>query len=612
MKCKKCGSEWHSSGNIKACPFCDAPSFLAEEELKIMLAEAEDLSDENREEKAAAIRAVAEYGYAPAQYRLGYCHETGFGLPKSQSVAAAYYRHAAEQCYAPAAYRLALCLREHYVDKAELDISYFWLRIAAELGSPEACGLLGDCYAGGEGVPENPLRAAYWYTRAAEDGDFPAAYRLACLYRDGRGVKQNHSYEKYYAEIAYNGGVRAAEKLIARLSRERVFSEVPKRIEIKNRNEDRFELGYRAYGEGKYALAVTMYRLAAEDGYARARNNLGICYEKGHGVPKEEDTAVVWYRLAAEGGYDTAWMNLGDCYLYGRGVAQSDDNAFACYLTAAEKGYAPAQFVVANCYYNATIVDRDVQAAMAWYEKAALQGDAESLNRINEIRSDMTDLYNRGVDAYERGDYASAVKFYTIASEFGHRGAQCNLGYCYQNGLGCEKNPRYGVYYYAKAAAQDSGIAELNLALCYLRGEGGLSYDYATANELLLRAESHGAEQARELYNRNITQKKKKMARRIYSMSATILARGARELSLAIQFRQIAAEMGNARAMFAMGCHYEFGFGVPMNEKTAESWYRRAYDAGYRSGSRQKSAMLKMMKRPTGFRREEGEDSAEA
>ncbi len=610
MKCKKCGSEWHSSGNIMACPFCDAPFSLPEEELKNLLDEAEGMSDEHRAEKVAAVRHVAEYGYAPAQYRLGLFYEQGFGVRKSESRATAYYRHGADQCHAPSAYRLALCLRRH-ADKADLDISYFWLRIAAELGSPEACGLLGDCYADGEGVAENPLRAAYWYTRAAEDGDFGAAYRLACLYRDGRGVKQNHACEKYYAEIAYNGGVRAAEKLIARLSKERVFSEVPKRIEIKNRNEDRFELGYRAYGEGKYALAVAMYRLSAEDGYARARNNLGICYEKGHGVPKDESTAVIWYRLAAEGGYDTAWMNLGDCYLYGRGVEQSDENAFACYITAAENGYAPAQFVVANCYYNATIVDRNIQEAMAWYEKAALQGDAESLNRIDEIRNDMTDLYNRGVDAYERGDYESAVRFYTIASEFGHRGAQCNLGYCYQNGLGCEKNTRYGVYYYAKAAAQDSGTAELNLALCYLRGEGGLSYNYDIANELLLRAESHGAEQARELYNRNITQKKKKIARRIYAMSATILARGVGELAMALQFRQISAEMGNPRAMFAMGCHYEFGFGVPMNEGVSEDWYRRAYDAGFRGGSRLKSAMLKMMKRPTGFRRADAEESEE-
>ena len=607
MKCKNCGSEWHASGNVKTCPFCDYLCTLPEDELLKMYEDALAISDESREEKAAAFCAVAEYGYAPAQYSLGLAYEEGKGLPKSESMASVYYRYAAEQGHAPSAFRLALCLRHRHFGTAELDISYFWLRIAAELGVPEACRLLGDCYAKGEGIAENPLRAAYWYTRATEDGDFPAAYRLAALYRDGRGVKQNPAYQKYYAEIAYNGGIRAAERMIQQLVRQRVFSEVPKRIEIKNRNEDRFELGYRAYGEGKYTLAVMMYRLAAEDGYARARNNLGICYEKGHGVPKEEDTAVIWYRLAAEGGYNTAWMNLGDCYLYGRGVEQSEEEAFVCYLTAAKNGFAHAQYVVGNCYYNATLVDRNIQEAMAWYEKAALQGDKESLNKIDEIRTDMTDLYNRGVEAYELERYADAVKFYTIASEFGHRGAQCNLGYCYQNGLGCEKNERYAVYYYAKAAAQDSGVAELNLALCYLRGEGGLTYDYRKANELLVRAASHGAEQAKELYNQNITQKKKKMARRIYAMSAAILARGVQELPLALQFRRIAAEMGNARAMFSMGSHYEFGFGVTMDEAVANDWYRRAHRAGYRAGSRIKSAMLKMMKRHTGFRRAETE-----
>ena len=124
---------------------------------------------------------------------------------------------------------------------------------------------------------------------------------------------------------------------------------------------------------------------------------------------------------------------------------------------------------------------------------------------------------------------------------------------------------------------------------------------------MLVRAASHGAEQAKELYNQNITQKKKKMARRIYAMSAAILARGVQELPLALQFRRIAAEMGNARAMFSMGSHYEFGFGVTMDEAVANDWYRRAHRAGYRAGSRIKSAMLKMMKRHTGFRRAETE-----
>lgn len=607
MKCRNCESEWHSAGNIKACPFCQADCTMPEDELALLYTEATKIDEENEDERAAAFCRVAEYGYPPALYSYGLCYEEGKGVPKSESNAIVYYRIAALDGHPDSAYRLALLLRRRYFGKPEADVAYFWLRVAAELGVSGARCLLGDCYEKGEGIAANPLRAAYWYTLAAEAGDFSAAYRLVALYHEGRGVKKNPAYEKYYAEIAYNGGVRAAERNIRALG-PRVFSEVPARIELKNRNEERFELGFRAYGEGKYKIAVAMYTLAAKDGYARAQNALGVCHENGHGVEKSEDEAVVWYRFAAEGGYDLAFVNLGNCYRYGRGLAKNEENAFACYLTAAENGFAHAQCIVANCYFDAELVARNIPEAMKWYEKAALQGESEAMERINAIRADMTDLYNRGVDAYEKRDYASAVKFYTLAAEFGHRGAQCNLGYCYQNGHGCEKNDRYAVYYYSKAAAQESGTAEMNLALCYLRGEGSLCYRYRVANELLRRAVAHGVPQAEEIYQENITRKKKKMARRVWSMSATVMARGMSELQNALQLRRIAAEMGNGRAMFALGCHYEFGFGVPMDDKIAAAWYERARAAGYRNGSRMKSAILHMIRRPDTFGRKSREE----
>ena len=48
------------------------------------------------------------------------------------------------------------------------------------------------------------------------------------------------------------------------------------------------------------AVAVEWLRKAAEQGYARAQNNLGYCYEYGQGVDKDTAVAVEWYRKAAE------------------------------------------------------------------------------------------------------------------------------------------------------------------------------------------------------------------------------------------------------------------------------------------------------------------------
>lgn len=601
MKCKNCGSEWHSLEAQKKCPFCLRDCSITPEEAEQIFYAAHALPDSRAEDRTRGYLAAAEHGYIEAAYQYGLALEKGEGIRRSRSRAAVYYRYAARHAHPEAAYRLATYLRDRYRGTDAADAAYFWLRVAAELGSTGACCLLGDCYEAGEGTEANPLRAAYWYTQAAEGGNFVAAYRLALLYHDGRGVRKNPAYEKYYAEIALNGGIHQADRLVASIE-EHTFSEVPARIEIRQRNEDRFELGYRAYSEEMYGIAVKMYELAAADGYARAQNSLGVCYEKGQGIARDEATAAFWYGCAARGGYDMALINLGDCYRYGRGVTQSEEIAFDCYKTAAENGFAPAQYLLGNCYYNAELVDRNIPEALSWYEKAALQGYREAVEKVGDIRTDMTELYNRGVDAYEKGDYTTAIRFYTIAAEFGHRGAQCNLGYCYQHGLGCEENARYAVYYYRKAAEQESAVAEFNLASCYLRGEGGLTYDYARAGELLRRALAHGAKEAEPILEELSRRRYRKLARRVWAVSATLLVRGEEYITEALKFRLIAAEMGNPRAMFAMGCHYEFGYGVPMNDTTAAAWYARARAAGYTSGSKMKSAMLRIMRRPGGFR----------
>ena len=44
------------------------------------------------------------------------------------------------------------------------------------------------------------------------------------------------------------------------------------------------------------------YRKAAEQGDAKAQNNLGVVYDRGEGVPQDDAEAVKWYRKAAEQG----------------------------------------------------------------------------------------------------------------------------------------------------------------------------------------------------------------------------------------------------------------------------------------------------------------------
>ncbi|WP_032501022.1 tetratricopeptide repeat protein, partial [Vibrio tasmaniensis] len=63
-----------------------------------------------------------------------------------------------------------------------------------------------------------------------------------------------------------------------------------------------------------YEEAVSWYRKAAEQGYARAQTNLGWMYDEGRGVSQDYEESVSWYRKAAEQGYARAQTNLGWMY----------------------------------------------------------------------------------------------------------------------------------------------------------------------------------------------------------------------------------------------------------------------------------------------------------
>ncbi|MDH0356637.1 tetratricopeptide repeat protein [Morganella sp. GD04133] len=75
---------------------------------------------------------------------------------------------------------------------------------------------------------------------------------------------------------------------------------------------------------------------AAEQGDAKAQNNLGLMYYNGEGVQQDDFKAFEWYTKAAEQGDAKAQFNLGLMYDNGEGVQQDDVKAFEWYTKAAE------------------------------------------------------------------------------------------------------------------------------------------------------------------------------------------------------------------------------------------------------------------------------------
>ena len=55
---------------------------------------------------------------------------------------------------------------------------------------------------------------------------------------------------------------------------------------------------------------MRLAKLGAESGDAIAMTHIGCLFQKGWGVPKDDDEACKWYRQAAALGFDAANGNL--------------------------------------------------------------------------------------------------------------------------------------------------------------------------------------------------------------------------------------------------------------------------------------------------------------
>lgn len=142
-------------------------------------------------------RKAAKLGHAPAQYRLGTCHEFGLlNCPMEPQTALKWYAKAADQGFAEA--ELALShwyltgipapalkdqehLEEHIVIKPSETEAFEWARRAAEQGLPKAEYTLGYYYEEGIGVESDLGAALMWYRRAAEKKYHRALKRLTEL-----------------------------------------------------------------------------------------------------------------------------------------------------------------------------------------------------------------------------------------------------------------------------------------------------------------------------------------------------------------------------------------------------------------------------------------------
>lgn len=143
-----------------------------------------------------------------------------------------------------------------------------------------------------------------------------------------------------------------------------------------------FRDGLQALKNGDNETAIVIFRELAKRDNRDAEFMMGVMYENGYGVGKNDATAAGWYLKAAEAGLASAQYNLGVYYQVGRGVRKSAAEAVRWFSLAARQGHAAAQNNLATYYLTGEGIDKDPVEAWKWYDLAAKGLDGEPKKRV--------------------------------------------------------------------------------------------------------------------------------------------------------------------------------------------------------------------------------------
>lgn len=149
----------------------------------------------------------------------------------------------------------------------------------------------------------------------------------------------------------------------------------------------------------------------------------------------------------------------------------------------AAQGNARAQFHLGVMYRNGRGVQQDYMQAHRWFSLAAAKGHASAIESRDFVAARMAVAQQLvdAVAAYNKGDYATALRIWRPLAEQGDAEAQFRLAGMYVFGSGVAQDSAAAVSWYRMAAEQGKASAQINLGLRYTRGLG-VPKDYVQAH----------------------------------------------------------------------------------------------------------------------------------
>ncbi|KAL2870098.1 putative chitin synthase activator (Chs3) [Aspergillus lucknowensis] len=269
-------------------------------------------------------------------------------------------------------------------------------------------------------------------------------------------------------------------------------------------------------GLANRSYPFAQYYLA--DGYASG------LFSKGK---EDYDRAFPLFVAASKHGHVEACYRTALCYEFGWGTRTEASRAQQFYRQAASKNHPGAMLRMAKaCLAGDMGLGKRYREGIKWLKRAAESSDAQ----YNSAPYELGVLHESGYGDDVFADPSYAAQLFTKSADLGHAEASYRLGDAYEHGnLNCPKDPALSIHFYTNAAQGGHTLAMMALCAWYLVG----------AEPVLEKDENEAYEWAKR-----------------------------------------AAELGLAKAQYAVGYFTEMGIGCRRDPLEANVWYVKAADQG--------------------------------
>ncbi|KAL1965771.1 hypothetical protein VTN77DRAFT_5092 [Rasamsonia byssochlamydoides] len=254
------------------------------------------------------------------------------------------------------------------------------------------------------------------------------------------------------------------------------------------------------------------------DGYASGLFNKG---------KEDYDRALPLFVAASKHGHAEAGYRAGLCNEFGWGCRVDGSKAAQFYRQAASKNHPGAMLRLGRaCLSGDMGLGKRYREGVKWLKRAAEAADFQ----YNSAPYELGLLHETGFGDDVFPDPSYAAQLFTKSAELGHVEASYRLGDAYEHGkLNCPRDPALSIHFYTGAAQKGHPLAMMALCAWYLVG----------AEPVLEKDENEAYEWARQ-----------------------------------------AAELGLAKAQYAVGYFTEMGIGCRRDPLEANVWYVKAADQG--------------------------------